>query len=175
MWWLLYQSGIHPTITGILLAFALPFGKGDEASISYKLQHWLHIPVAFVVLPLFALANTAIVIPGSLLGELGTSNTLGIIVGLLLGKPAGIFLFSVTAISLGWASLSMGVKRVHLLWLGFLAGIGFTMSIFITLLAFDNPEIINVSKIAIIIGSVAAATIGFFGLKLSLKKTVKTI
>lgn len=172
MWFFMYRSGIHATITGILLAFAIPFGKGDEKSISYTLQHRLHLPVAFIVLPLFALANTAISIPSSVINDLSSSNSFGIIFGLLLGKPIGIFSFSLIGILLGWGILSDGLKKRHLLWTGFLAGIGFTMSIFITLLAFNNPDVINVSKIAIIIGSVIAAAIGFMGLRFSLKRVI---
>lgn len=172
MWFFMYRSGIHATITGILLAFAIPFGKGDENSISYTLQHRLHLPVAFIVLPLFALANTAISIPSTVINDLSSSNSYGIIFGLLLGKPIGIFSFSLIGILLGWGILSDGLKKRHLLWTGFLAGIGFTMSIFITLLAFNTSEVINVSKIAIIIGSVTAAVIGFLGLKFSLKPAV---
>jgi NhaA family Na+:H+ antiporter len=171
MWFFMYRSGIHATITGVLLAFVIPFGKGDERSISYTLQHRLHLPVAFIILPLFALANTAIFIPSTVVHDLTSSNSYGIIFGLVLGKPIGIFCFSLIGILLGWCTLSDGLKKHHLLWTGFLAGIGFTMSIFITLLAFNDPDTINVSKIAIIIGSVIAAIIGFIGLRFSLKAT----
>lgn len=169
MWFFMYHSGIHATITGILLAFAIPFGKGNEKSISYVLQHKLHTLVAFIILPLFALANTAILIPTSVIKDLSSNNSYGIIFGLLVGKPLGIFFFSLIGILLGWCTLPKGIKKRHLLWTGFLAGIGFTMSIFITLLAFTNSTDINVSKIAVIIGSVTAAAIGFVGLRFSLK------
>ncbi|MES2761784.1 MAG: Na+/H+ antiporter NhaA [Bacteroidota bacterium] len=169
MWFCMYRSGIHATITGVLLAFAIPFEKGDKDSISYKLQHHLHLPVAFIILPLFALANTAIFIPSSVVNDISSNNSYGIIFGLVLGKPIGIFCFSLIAISVGWCVLSEGLKRQHLLWTGFLAGIGFTMSIFITLLAFNDPTIVNVSKIAIIIGSLTAAVIGWIGLRVTLK------
>lgn len=171
MWFFMYRSGIHATITGVLLAFVIPFGKGDKNSVSYKLQHRLHLPVAFIILPLFALANTAIFIPASVISDLSSSNSYGIIYGLLIGKPLGIFCFSLLGIVLGWCALPDGLKRSHILWTGFLAGIGFTMSIFITLLAFDNPSTINTSKIAIIIGSVISAIIGYLGLRFTLKLT----
>ncbi|MCE3227807.1 MAG: nhaA [Bacteroidetes bacterium] len=170
MWFCMYRSGIHATITGVLLAFAIPFGKGDEESISYKLQHKLHLPVAFIILPLFALANTAIKIPSGITDELSTSNSYGIIGGLLVGKPLGIFFFSVAGIMIGWCSLPVGLKKRHLLWTGLLAGIGFTMSIFITLLAFNDAGTITTSKVAIIIGSVISAILGFIGLRLTLPK-----
>ncbi len=169
MWFFMYRSGIHATITGVLLAFVLPFGKGDERSVSHVLQHRLHLPVAFIILPLFALANTAIFIPASVVNDLSSKNSFGIIFGLLLGKPIGIFCFSYLGILMGWCALSDDIKKQHLLWTGFLGGIGFTMSIFITLLAFNEAALMNVSKIAIIIGSVVAAVIGFLGLRVSLK------
>jgi NhaA family Na+:H+ antiporter len=169
MWFFMYRSGIHATITGVLVAFVIPFEKGNEESISYKLQHRLHLPVAFIILPLFALANTAIYIPSSVIDDLSSPNSYGIMLGLLLGKPIGIFCFSLIGILAGWCALSDGLKKRHLLWTGFLAGIGFTMSIFITLLAFNDASTVTVSKIAIIIGSVLAALIGFVGLRHTLK------
>ena len=169
MWFFMYRSGIHPTITGVLLAFALPFGDGRETSPSYVLQHRLHKPVAFFILPLFALANTAISIPASVFTGLTTPNSYGIIFGLVLGKPFGIFLFCVAGAAIGLCSIPTDIKRRHLLWTGLLAGIGFTMSIFITLLAFNNETLVYGSKIAIIAGSVLSGMFGYFGLRLSLK------
>ena len=171
MWFCMYRSGIHATITGVLLAFAIPFGKGDEDSISYRLQRKLHLPVAFIILPLFALANTAITIPTGILNDLSTPNSYGIICGLLIGKPVGVFLFSILGIAIGWCTLPEGLKKRHLLFTGLLAGIGFTMSIFITLLAYNDPAIITTSKVAIIVGSAASAILGFFGLRYTLKTT----
>jgi NhaA family Na+:H+ antiporter len=169
MWFFMYRSGVHATITGVLVAFAIPFGNGDERSPSYHLQHLLHKPVAFLVLPLFALANTAIAIPASWMEDLGSSNSLGIMLGLLLGKPAGIFLFAMLSVWIGLSKLPLGVRKVHLLWIGLLAGIGFTMSIFITHLAFTDETLVISSKIAIILGSVLAGLLGFLSLKGSLK------
>jgi NhaA family Na+:H+ antiporter len=154
----------------VLTAFAIPFGNGDEQSPSYNLQHVLHKPVAFFILPLFALANTAIAIPASWMQDLGTSNSLGILGGLLVGKPAGIFLFALLSIMLGLSALPEGVRKIHLLFTGLLAGIGFTMSIFITQLAFQEESLVVSSKIAIIIGSLGAGLLGFILLKGSLKK-----
>jgi NhaA family Na+:H+ antiporter len=169
MWFCMYKSGVHATITGVLLAFAIPFGKGDENSSSYRLQHQLHRPVAFIILPLFALVNTAIMIPSGIWSNLSTSNSSGIIFGLLAGKPVGIFLFSILGISIGCCVLPQGLKKRHLLVTGLLAGIGFTMSIFITLLAYNDPVIVTTSKVAIIIGSAASALLGYFGLRFTLK------
>jgi Na+:H+ antiporter, NhaA family len=175
MWYFMYRSGVHATIAGVLTAFAIPFGNGDEKSPSYHLQHVLHKPVAFFILPLFALANTAIAIPATWMEDLGSPNSMGIMLGLLVGKPAGIFLFAILSIVLGFSKLPPGLQKVHLLWTGLLAGIGFTMSIFIAHLAFTEEALIVGSKIAIIIGSLLAGLLGFVLLKISLKKTSNQI
>lgn len=161
MWYFMLKSGIHATIAGVLLAFAIPFARGDEKSPSYKLQHFLHRPVAFIIMPLFALANTGFVITGNGIEGLATSNSLGIIAGLFFGKPLGIVLFSVLAVKLDLSQLPGDLFWRHIIGAGFLGGIGFTMSIFITLLAFGNPDIIQNSKISILLGSFMAGTVGF--------------
>jgi len=171
-WYFMLQSGVHATITGVILAFVIPFGDGGEKSPSYILQHYLHKPVAFIILPLFALANTGIAIGGDWVSNLGTSDSLGIIEGLVIGKPLGIIVFSFAAVVLGLAVLPEDLKWKHILGVGFLGGIGFTMSIFITLLAFDNPAIINNSKIAILAASIIAGLAGFILLKLTLGKSI---
>lgn len=168
LWYCLYQSGIHPTITGVLLAFAIPFGDGKESSPSYRLQHFLHKPVAFLILPVFALANTTIVIPTDFLSGLTNSNSLGILLGLVAGKPAGILAFSMIGIIMGWCVLPEGIKRRHLLGAGILAGIGFTMSIFITLLAFEDAQVITGAKIAVLLASLLAGLAGYFWLRITL-------
>ena len=168
LWYCLYQSGIHPTITGVLLAFAIPFGDGKESSPSYRLQHLLHKPVAFLILPVFALVNTTVVIPTDFLSGLTNSNSLGIILGLTAGKPAGILAFSLIGIGMGWCVLPEGIKRRHILGAGILAGIGFTMSIFIALLAFDDIQVINSAKIAVLLASLLAGLTGFIWLRFTL-------
>ena len=170
MWYFMQLSGVHPTITGVLLAFAIPFGDGEEKSPSYKLQHWLHNPVAFFILPLFALANTCISIESSWQTGLTQTNSIGIFAGLIVGKPLGIFLFSFITVSLGLCALPEDLKWKQVIGVGLLAGIGFTMSIFITLLAFDNPGLITQSKIAILIASVVAGTVGYLWLRATLKQ-----
>ena len=175
MWFCLYRSGIHPTVTGVLLAFAVPFGSGDEQSPSYNLQHRLHKIVAFLVLPLFALANTDIAVPASFANDLTASNSLGIIIGLVAGKPLGIFLFSFTGVAVGLCTLPEELQRRDLLGAGMLAGIGFTMSIFITLLAFTNTVTISGSKIAVIVASVLAGLAGYLWLLLALRSNKKIV
>jgi len=169
MWYFMLNSGVHATITGVLLAFAIPFGNGDKKSTSYILQHYLHKPVAFIILPIFALANTAIVFNGNIVQTLSENNSLGIALGLIVGKPLGIFGLTFLAVTLGLCKLPADLNWKTIFGVGLLAGIGFTMSIFITLLAFDNETIINNSKIVILISSLIAGSLGFLTLKLTLK------
>ncbi len=170
MWYFMLNSGVHATITGVLLAFAIPFGNGDEKSTSYILQHWLHKLVAFIILPLFALANTAIIIKSGWQNALTETYTLGIALGLILGKPIGIFLFSYIGSKLKFCQLPEDMNWKSLFGVGCLGGIGFTMSIFITLLAFSDVEHIDNAKIMILISSLVAGIIGFLFLK-SIMKT----
>lgn len=171
MWYFMSLSGIHPTISGVLLAFAIPFGNGNEKSTSYILQHALHKPVAFVILPFFALSNTAIHFSGDITAGLSHPNSLGIFFGLVFGKFIGISLFVWLAIKLSVCNLPEDINMKQILSVSFLGGIGFTMSIFITLLAFNDAMIIENSKLTILISSCVAAILGSVLLKLTLKKT----
>jgi Na+:H+ antiporter, NhaA family len=169
MWFLMLKSGVHATIAGVLLAFAIPFtGKEeDEDSPSHRLEHFLHKPVAFVILPIFALANTGIVIGADWFQDLFSANSLGIIGGLLFGKPLGITLLCFLAVAVGICRLPLDLNWRHVFGAGLLGGIGFTMSIFITNLAFvGNADFINGSKIAILLASLTAGVVGFLWLKL---------
>ena len=169
MWWFMLHSGVHATITGVLLAFAIPFEKGEEQSISYKLEHFLHKPVSFIILPIFALANTAIVMQIKTLNQGLPSYAWGILLGLVVGKPIGITLFSWLAVKVRLARLTHGLQWKSIFGAGILGGIGFTMSIFVTLLAFSDTEIINNAKLYIIIASVLAGLFGLLYLKSILK------
>lgn len=165
MWYFMLSSGVHATITGVILAFVIPFGDGSEKTSSYKLQHFLHKPVAFFILPLFAVANTCIVIESDWHQGINHPNTFGIILGLVVGKPLGILLFSFIGVNSGLCALPKKLKWTHILGAGMLGGIGFTMSIFITFLAFKDPETIIFSKIAILIASLLSGIFGFIYLK----------
>jgi NhaA family Na+:H+ antiporter len=169
MWYFMLHSGVHATITGVLLAFAIPFGNGGNKSTSYILQHVLHKPVAFIILPIFALANTAILINGNIAEVVTENYSLGVALGLVVGKPLGIFILTFLVVKLGWCQLPNDMNWKSVLGVGFLGGIGFTMSIFITLLAFDNTLIINNTKIIIVLSSLLAGVIGFLFLKITLK------
>ena len=170
MWYFMLHSGVHSTLAGILLAFVIPFGEGEKESLSYRLENWLHKPVALVILPLFALANTAIVFASGWNTGLAAPGSIGIFTGLIIGKPLGICLFSFIAVSIGLSALPNGLNWKQVLGIGFLAGIGFTMSIFITLLAYQDPFLITESKISILIASLVSGILGFVWLKYVLKK-----
>lgn len=165
MWWCMLHSGVHATISGVLLAFAIPFGDGGSDSISWKLQHFLHKPVAFVIMPLFALANTCILLGPDWYGHLLNLNSYGIFFGLVLGKPIGISLFCAAAVGLGLCALPTGISWKKLMGAGALAGIGFTMSIFVTMLAFDDADHILTSKTTILVSSTVAGIIGYCWLR----------
>ncbi|NTS41585.1 Na+/H+ antiporter NhaA [Flavisolibacter sp. BT320] len=169
LWYCMMQSGIHPTIAGVLLAFAIPFSGEHAGTPSYKLQHFLHKPVAFFIVPLFALANTGIVLEDGWIAQMSTSNSIGIMAGLVVGKPVGILLFCALLVYLFKVKLPQNVQWKHLLGAGILAGIGFTMSIFISNLAFKDPTLVSYSKVAVLLGSLMATVIGllvfFLGIK----------
>jgi len=167
MWFLMVKSGVHATIAGVLLAFAIPFApRADhEESPSHRLEHMLHKPVAFLILPLFALANTGVVFESQWQQSLASTNSLGIIAGLVLGKPVGIVLLSYLAVAVGLCRLPAELTWRHITGVGLLAGIGFTMSIFITNLAFGGqPEVINAAKMAILVASASAGLLGMLWL-----------
>lgn len=161
LWFCMLKSGVHASISGVLLAFVIPFGSGSENSISNKLEKSLHMPVALFIIPIFALANTAFVIEEFSIKTLMTSLDLGIILGLALGKPLGIFLVSIIVVSLGWSKLSASVCWKHILGAGCLGGIGFTMSIFVSFLAFEDVNLVNQAKLAILIASTISAIFGY--------------
>ena len=171
MWYCMLHSGIHATIAGVILAFVIPFGNGEEHTSSYRLQHYLHKPVAYIILPLFALANTSIAFGSNWSDGLFTTEGIGILVGLVIGKPLGIVLFSSVSVLIGWCVLPEGLGWKHIAGAGLLAGIGFTMSIFITLLAFTDPQLIATGKIAILFASLIAGVAGLIALNSILKNT----
>lgn len=168
LWFLMLKSGVHATIAGVLLAFTIPYSakQDDEMSPSHRLEHVLHKPVAFLILPIFALANTGIIIGSGWTEELLSINSLGIILGLAAGKPVGIMLACSAAVALGVCRLPLDLAWRHVLGAGLLGGIGFTMSIFITNLAFPgHPEIVNSAKMAILVASLISGILGFVWLK----------
>ena len=167
MWFFMLQSGIHATIAGVLIAFTIPFTaiRDDKKSPSYVLEHFLHKPVAFLVMPIFALANTGIIIGADWAVSLASSNSMGIATGLLFGKVLGVGIMSFLAVKFGFCKLPKSLNWKHIIGAGFLSGIGFTMSIFITNLAFKTqPELINSSIMAVLLTSLTAGIIGYIWL-----------
>ena len=168
MWFLMLKSGVHATVAGVMLAFAIPFTAkdDDQASPSHRLEHFLHKPVAFIILPIFALANTGIAVQADWFQHLTSANSIGIAAGLIAGKPLGVTLLCFIAVASGVCRLPSDLNWSHMIGAGMLGGIGFTMSIFITNLAFSgNPETINASKMAILLASLAAGILGFLWLR----------
>jgi Na+:H+ antiporter, NhaA family len=171
MWYCMLHSGVHASITGVILAFVIPFSNGKADSISYKLELALQKPVAFFIVPLFVLANTAINISADSTALLKENASLGVFAGLVIGKPLGILSFCFIAIKLGIAKIPIRLKFKHFIGVGFLGGIGFTMSVFIALLAYEDSNVINASKLIIIIASFVAACIGLVILYFSFNKS----
>lgn len=178
MWMCMLLSGVHATIAGVMLAFAIPFSAKDEdqTSPSHRLEHALHRPVAFLILPIFALANTAIVIGSDWMVQLSSSNSLGIILGLVAGKTLGIVSFCLVGVQCRLCNLPAQVQWKHLTGAAMLGGIGFTMSIFITNLAFEGQaELINASKMAILLASLCAGLLGVLWLSFATSRAEDTL
>lgn len=173
MWAFMLKSGVHATIAGVILAFAIPFSHKaeDAASPSHRLENFLHKPVAFLILPIFALANTAIMVGGDWLQGITSANSLGIIVGLIAGKPLGIVALCLVGVASGACHLPRDLGWRHVIGAGALGGIGFTMSIFITNLAFaGDVSTVNASKLAVLLASFCAGIFGLVWLKFAGKR-----
>jgi Na+:H+ antiporter, NhaA family len=154
IWYCIFNSGIHATIAGVLAAFMIPVKQLEDY------EHSFHDPVNFICLPLFALANTAIVLPANLMDLFSHSLTWGILLGLLIGKPLGITLFTWLIQKWGLGEIPKGTHFGQIVGLGILGGIGFTMSIFITMLAFNDPHAQDIAKMAVLLASILAMILG---------------
>lgn len=155
LWYCMFNSGIHATVAGVVFAMFVP------VKLLHRFEMKMHTPVYFLILPLFALANTAIVFPNQIGAALTSSLSWGIIFGLCLGKPIGIFLTSYFLVYKKWAALPDGISWKSLLGGGMLAGIGFTMSIFISTLAFNDIALQDIGKIATLLASFIAIVLGW--------------
>ncbi len=176
LWYFVHHSGIHATIAGVLLAFTIPTNTTAVESPLEKLEHALTFPVNYLIMPIFALANTNITFQREMVDGLTSPLALGIIVGLFLGKTLGVTFFSWFAVKIKLAKLPSGANWKHIIGVGMLAGIGFTMSIFIALLSFNDVDHILEAKFAILCASVISGVIGFVYLKsIGTKKSVRPI
>ncbi|MDY4383121.1 Na+/H+ antiporter NhaA [Pectobacterium brasiliense] len=171
LWVCILKCGVHATLAGVIVGFFIPLRTSDgEPSPATTLEHGLQTWVAFLIIPLFAFANAGIVLQGIVLEKLFSPLSLGIAAGLLIGKPLGITLFSWLTIRLGYARLPAGVHFSQIVAVSVLCGIGFTMSIFITLLAFSggDAELITYAKLGILLASGLAALLGYLALRVVL-------
>ncbi len=158
LWYFTLQSGVHATIAGVILAFTIPHRRGEDSPLEI-LEHFLHKPVAFLIVPIFGFANAGVPIPGW--DALASPVTLGIALGLFLGKQIGIFGAVLLATRLRIASLPDGASMLQVYGVSLVCGIGFTMSLFIGLLAFDgNDAVIAMVKVGVLLGSFASAIAG---------------
>ncbi|UPR34043.1 Na+/H+ antiporter NhaA [Vibrio cyclitrophicus] len=176
LWFAVLKSGVHATLAGVVIGFAIPLkgNKGERSPLKH-LEHALHPYVAFAILPVFAFANAGISLEGISISSLTGMLPLGIAMGLLVGKPLGIFAFSWGAVKLGVAKLPEGVNFMNIFAVSVLCGIGFTMSIFISSLAFGptNADFDTLARLGILMGSTTAAILGYFLLSVSLPKAAK--
>ena len=166
------KSGVHATPAGVLIATCVPMKGADGASPLKQLENDLHAPVAYAILPLFAFANAGLSLAGLGLQDLPHPVTLGVVLGLLLGKPIGILLLTATGLALRIVKLSKGVNWLHLTGVAFICGIGFTMSLFIAGLAFEHAgsAYYNFAKLGILIGSAIAGIVGALVLVLGTRR-----
>jgi len=177
LWVAVLKSGVHATLAGVVLAFFIPmYDKGSEKDEAHsplvKLEHDLHPTVAYFILPVFAFANSGVSFSGITFSNLIDSIPLGIAAGLIFGKQIGVFCFAYIGNKLGIAKMPEGTNWLSIYGVAVLCGIGFTMSLFISSLAFENQgtEYIAKSRIGILLGSVIAAALGLFVLSIGLKK-----
>jgi Na+/H+ antiporter NhaA len=175
IWYFVHHSGIHATIAGVLVAMTLPTTPDAKESPLEKLEHVLTKPVNFIIIPLFAFANTLIPIHGEMIGGLTSKLGIGIILGLIAGKSAGIFLICFIAKKLNIAQLPEGAGWKHIFGVGLLGGIGFTMSIFISILSFDDTILIEEAKFAVLIASMCAGLLGYIVLSLVASKKTAAV
>lgn len=174
MWYFIHHSGIHATIAGVLTAMTIPIkGRKPGQSPIQTVEHAISLPVNFAIMPLFALANTNIRFEGGMLEGLASPLGMGIIAGLFVGKPIGITLLAWLSVRLGLSELPKGTQWIQVLAMGLMGGIGFTMSIFISLLSFDDVYHQTEAKFAILIASALSGVIGYVILRNIGKKIVR--
>ena len=175
IWYFVHHSGIHATIAGVLVALTLPTTADDVESPLEKLEHALTKPVSFLIVPIFALANTNIRFEDGMVEGLFTGLGMGIVLGLVVGKPIGILLISWLSVKLKISQLPDQARWIHILGVGLLAGIGFTMSIFISILSFTDPLLVQEAKFSILVGSFLSGFLGYMILIYSSKRKTEQL
>jgi len=171
LWTAVLKSGVHATIAGVIIGFFIPLKEVNGVSPAKNLEHVLSPWVSWLILPLFAFANAGVSLAGVTPTSLASMLPLGIIAGLFFGKPLGITLFTWLALRLKLAKLPHGTAFNQIMAVGVLCGIGFTMSIFITTLAFAelDPALVDLAKLGILMGSLLSAVVGYVLLRSRLK------
>ena len=170
LWLSVLKSGVHATIAGVALAFTIPLysfkENGERFSMLKEMEHDLHYWVAFFILPVFAFVNAGVDLKGLEVSSLLSDISLGILLGLFLGKQVGVFGFSYLAIKLKFAVLPQGANLKQLYGVSVLTGIGFTMSLFVNTLAFNDSDAFHYAdKLAILLGSFLSGIVGYFFLR----------
>jgi NhaA family Na+:H+ antiporter len=173
LWYFVLESGVHATLAGVALALTIPLRASDHSPL-HTLEHALHKPVAFVITPLFGFANAGLSFAGVGLAALLDPVPLGVALGLFVGKQIGVFGVAAALVKLGWARLPRGASLMQLYGVAVLCGVGFTMSLFIGALAFNDPLLIDETKIGVLAGSLASALFGMAILRLAPAKTDQT-
>ncbi|MEV4420574.1 Na+/H+ antiporter NhaA [Patulibacter sp. NPDC049589] len=161
VWVCMLESGVHATIAGVALGLITPAGSFRGRDILHALKGRIEPVTALVIVPLFALANAGVVLTGGVVGDAASSGVaLGVLVGLVVGKPVGITVTALLVERVGLGRLDPAIGVAHLVGIGALAGIGFTVSLFISDLAFDGPELAQLAKIGVFAGSLISGVLG---------------
>jgi NhaA family Na+:H+ antiporter len=171
MWVFVLKSGVHATLAGVLIALTIPLkSKNEDEALLYKMEHGLHPWVAFLILPIFAFANAGVNFSGIGIGDLLQPLTLGIAVGLFLGKQIGVFIATWIGVKSGVARLPENVTWRHVYGVACLTGVGFTMSLFIGSLAFEAADEMNSVRLGVVLGSILSGLFGYVLLKSAVPK-----
>ncbi len=164
LWFLVLRSGVHATLAGVVTAFMIPYKDKWGKSPSRSMEHSLHDYVLYFIVPVFAFANAGVVLSGLTLDAFTDPLTLGIAGGLVLGKQIGVFGLTWLIVTIGAARLPHGANWLHIYGVACLAGIGFTMSLFIGSLSFADPSLMNQVRIGVLSGSFISGIVGFTAL-----------
>lgn len=167
MWYFVLKSGVHATLAGVVAAFCIPLTDRWGKSPLHSLEHGLQPYSAFLIIPIFAFANAGVVLTGMSFGDLFRPLPMGIALGLLLGKQIGVFGVTWLIIKLGWARMPHGANWLHIYGVACLAGVGFTMSLFIGSLSFADPSMMNDVRLGVLSGSILSGIIGYAALMIA--------